>query len=172
MAKIFGGDVNFGFVINQTGAQPLDSRSVVKNYTELLKAETFGTALYNGMTVALVEEQKVYMLVDKTKATVAEGWKEVGAGGEDIEKLQETIGDANSGLVKEVGLKANATDLDALEEKVDGDIKNLTDHLTDYATALGEVDDRLDALEAFEETHSSIADSDIESLFAEKETEE
>ena len=78
MAKIFGGDVNFGFVINQTGAQPLDSRSVVKNYTELLKAETFGTALYNGMTVALVDEQKVFMLIDKTKATVAAGWKEIG----------------------------------------------------------------------------------------------
>lgn len=81
MAKIFKGDVNFGFVINQTGAQPLDSRSVVQNYEELLKSETFGSAIYNGMTVATVDEQKVYMLIDKTKATVADGWKEVGAGG-------------------------------------------------------------------------------------------
>ena len=81
MAKIFGGDVEFGFVISQTGAQPLDSRSVVQNYEELLKSETFGTAIYNGMTVATVDEQKVYMLVDKTKATSADGWKEVGAGG-------------------------------------------------------------------------------------------
>lgn len=167
MAKIFGGDVNFGFVINQTGAQPLDSRSVVKNYTELLKAETFGTALYNGMTVALVDEQKVYMLIDKNKATVADGWKEVGAGGEDIEKLQETIGDANSGLVKEVGLKANVTDLDALEDKVDEDIQNLTDHLTDYAATLEDVDDRLGNLEAFVEAHESIPESDIEGLFSE-----
>ena len=80
MAKIFKGDVNFGFVINQTGAQPLDSRSVVQNYTELLKSETFGTAIYNGMTVATIDEQKVYMLVDKTKATLDEGWKEIGSG--------------------------------------------------------------------------------------------
>ena len=57
-------------------------------------------------------------------------------------------------------------DLDALETKVDGDIANLTQHLTDYATALGEVDGRLDVLEAFEETHDSIEVSDIESLFA------
>ena len=57
-------------------------------------------------------------------------------------------------------------DLGALETKVDGDIANLTQHLTDYATALGEVDGRLDALEAFEETHDSIEVSDIESLFA------
>ena len=80
MAKIFKGDVNFGFVINQTGAQPLDSRSVVQNYAELLKSETFGTAIYNGMTVATIDEQKVYMLVDKTKATLDEGWKEIGSG--------------------------------------------------------------------------------------------
>ena len=81
MAKIFKGDVNFGFVINQTGAQPLDSRSVVKSYAELLKYETFGDAIYNGMTVATTDEQKVYMLIDDTKATSADGWKEVGAGG-------------------------------------------------------------------------------------------
>lgn len=80
MAKIFKGDVNFGFVINQTGAQPLDSRSVVQSYAELLKSETFGTAIYNGMTVATIDEQKVYMLVDKTKATSEDGWKEIGSG--------------------------------------------------------------------------------------------
>lgn len=80
MAKIFKGDVNFGFVINQTGAQPLDSRSVVQSYAELLKSETFGTAIYNGMTVATIDEQKVYMLVDKTRVTSEDGWKEIGAG--------------------------------------------------------------------------------------------
>lgn len=161
MAKIFGGDVNFGFVLNQTGAQPLDSRSVVKNYEELLKKETFGTAIYDGMTVALVDEQKVYMLIDKTQSTVAAGWKEVGAGGEDIKDLQETIGDANSGLVKEVGLKANATDLDALEAKVDEDITNLSNLIDDYSGTLGDVDARLEALEA----HESISVEDIDALF-------
>jgi chromosome segregation ATPase len=57
-------------------------------------------------------------------------------------------------------------DLDALESKVDGDIANLTAHMSEAATALAEVDGRLDALEAFEETHDSIEVSDIESLFA------
>ena len=65
-----------------------------------------------------------------------------------------------------VNLSTTNADLGALETKVDGDIANLTQHLTDYATALGEVDGRLDALEAFEETHDSIEVSDIESLFA------
>lgn len=111
MAKIFKGDVNFGFVINQTGAQPLDSRSVVQSYAELLKAETFGTAIYNGMTVATIDEQKVYMLVDKTKATVADGWKEIGAGGAvSVETYAEAVAlasDENIGQVIYVKTKSS-----------------------------------------------------------------
>ena len=57
-------------------------------------------------------------------------------------------------------------DIDALEAKVDTDIANLTTHMSEAATALAEVDGRLDALEAFEETHASIEVSDIEGLFA------
>ena len=58
------------------------------------------------------------------------------------------------------------SDIDALEAKVDEDIANLTTHMSEAATALSEVDVRLDALEAFEETHASIEISDIEGLFA------
>lgn len=58
------------------------------------------------------------------------------------------------------------SDIDALEAKVDEDIANLTTHMSEAATALAEVDGRLDALEAFEETHASIEVSDIEGLFA------
>lgn len=57
-------------------------------------------------------------------------------------------------------------DIDALEAKVDEDIANLTTHMSEAATALAEVDGRLDALEAFEETHASIEVADIEGLFA------
>ena len=57
-------------------------------------------------------------------------------------------------------------DLTELEEKVDEDIANLTTHMSEAATALAEVDGRLDALEAFEETHASIEISEIEGLFA------
>ena len=56
-------------------------------------------------------------------------------------------------------------DLTELEAKVDEDIANLTAHISEAATALSEVDGRLDALEAFEETHTSIEVSDIEGLF-------
>ena len=75
--------------------------------------------------------------------------------------------------------KANADDLSTLEGRVNTDIQNLTDHLTDYSKTLGEVDTRLDGvdttlesvesrlveLEAFEETHASIGESDIIGLF-------
>lgn len=75
--------------------------------------------------------------------------------------------------------KANADDLSTLEGRVNTDIQNLTDHLTDYSKTLGEVDTRLDGvdttlesvesrlveLEAFEETHASIGESDIIDLF-------
>lgn len=57
-------------------------------------------------------------------------------------------------------------DIDDLETKVDADIANLTTHMSEAATALAEVDGRLDALEAFEETHASIEISEIEGLFA------
>jgi len=56
-------------------------------------------------------------------------------------------------------------DIDALETKVDTDIANLTKHMSEAATALAEVDGRLDALEAFEETHASIEESAILGLF-------
>lgn len=57
-------------------------------------------------------------------------------------------------------------DLDALESKVDGDIKNLSDHMTAADAALGEVDGRLDVLEQFVETHASISEEEITKLFS------
>lgn len=58
------------------------------------------------------------------------------------------------------------SNLGALESKVDGDIANLTSHISEASVALSEVDGRLNALEAFEETHEPIQVADIERLFA------
>ena len=61
------------------------------------------------------------------------------------------------------------TNLSTLNTKVDGDIANLTQHITDAAQALAQVetslDARIDVLEAFEETHSAIGEDDITNLF-------
>jgi chromosome segregation ATPase len=62
-------------------------------------------------------------------------------------------------------INALTGDLDALEIKVNEDIENLSKHMSDASIALSEVDGRLDSLEAFEETHSSIEISVIEGLF-------
>ena len=80
MAKLFNGSINFPSTMKPTGAQPLDDRSVVKSLTDLFAADTFGTAIYNGMMVSVVDEQQVYMLVDETKSTSEEGWIKVGSG--------------------------------------------------------------------------------------------
>ena len=56
-------------------------------------------------------------------------------------------------------------ELDALESKVDGDIANLTTHMTEAAAKIEEVDGRLAALDAFVEAHDRIPDADINSLF-------
>jgi hypothetical protein len=63
--------------------------------------------------------------------------------------------------------KANATDLNTLGQKVDADIKNLTNLIDDYSGTLGDVDDRLVELESFVESHESIQISEIEGLFSE-----
>lgn len=55
-------------------------------------------------------------------------------------------------------------DLDTLEEKVEQDITNLTTHMSEAATALAEVDGRLDALEALE-GHTAIKEEEIIGLF-------
>ena len=58
------------------------------------------------------------------------------------------------------------SNLSTLETKVNEDITNLGNHMTEAAAALSEVDGRLNALEAFEETHEPIQVADIEGLFA------
>lgn len=61
------------------------------------------------------------------------------------------------------------TNLSTLNTKVDGDIAKLTQHITDAAQALAQVetslDARIDVLEAFEETHSAIGEDEITNLF-------
>jgi chromosome segregation ATPase len=74
--------------------------------------------------------------------------------------------DKEGAAALQVSVSKNAEDIVKLEEKVDGDIKNLADHMTDASAALGEFEGRIEALEAFEETHEAIAESDIEGLFA------
>lgn len=80
MSKLYTGSIGFSVGIVQKGAVPLDDRSVVRSFNDLLSAETFGLSAYEGMLVAVVEDQQVYMLVDKANATKEESWIAVGSG--------------------------------------------------------------------------------------------
>lgn len=80
MSKLYTGSIGFSVGIVQKGAVPLDDRSVVKSFNDLLNAETFGLSAYEGMLVAVVDDQQVYMLVDKANATSEESWIAVGSG--------------------------------------------------------------------------------------------
>lgn len=78
MAKIFNGMIPFASAIQPTGAQPLDDRVVVATMADLTDASTFGDAKYNGMLVAVIETQQVYMLVDDVNSTNSDSWVQIG----------------------------------------------------------------------------------------------
>jgi len=80
MAKLFNGMINFASAIKPTGAQPLDDRTVVQSFADLLADDTFGLAKYNGMLVAVVEDGQVYMLKDAANSTSEDAWVAVGSG--------------------------------------------------------------------------------------------
>lgn len=80
MGKLFNGMIPFASAIKPTGAQPLDDRTVVKSFADLLLDETFGLAKYNGMLVAVVDDQQVYMLVDAANSASEDSWVAVGSG--------------------------------------------------------------------------------------------
>lgn len=92
MAKIFNGMIPFASAIQPTGAQPLDDRVVVATMADLTDASTFGDAKYNGMLVAVVETQQVYMLVDDVNSTNSNSWVQVGTDfTEDISDIDSRI---------------------------------------------------------------------------------
>lgn len=80
MAKPYKNGILIADVFIPSGAQPLDSRTVVENLSDLYNAETFGTAVYNGMTVSVLSEDAIYYLKDKTKITTEAGWEKLGKG--------------------------------------------------------------------------------------------
>lgn len=80
MAKPYKNGILIADVFIPTGAQPLDARSVVENLSDLYNAETFGSAVYNGMTVSVLSEDAIYLLKDKSKITSEAGWEKLGKG--------------------------------------------------------------------------------------------
>lgn len=145
MAKIFNGMIPFASAIQPTGAQPLDDRVVVATMADLIDATTFGDAKYNGMLVAVVETQQVYMLVDDVNSTNSDSWVQVGTdfsgdisdlGGriDTLEYINTNVVSKRLSLANNSGLTTNADG--GLAVKVTPNTENFTNGIVIDETGL------------------------------------
>ena len=159
------------------------AEAAAKEYADSLVKDAEGNVLFDAagtaaaLDAAMDERVKVLEAIDHEKLA-ADAVAAVVAGAEsDFDTLKEVAdwiaADKEGSAALQTTVSGHTEsintingDIDALEAKVDEDIANLTTHMSEAATALAEVDGRLDALEAFEETHASIEVADIEGLFA------
>lgn len=128
MAKIFNGMIPFASAIQPTGAQPLDDRVVVATMADLIDATTFGDAKYNGMLVAVVETQQVYMLVDDVNSTNSDSWVQVGTDfSGDISDISDRV-DVVESILDDVVINSTPSGLDltadVLRVKIDAKDNN------------------------------------------------
>ena len=126
MAKLFNGKIQFASALQPSGAQPLDDRSVVQSFNDLINSDTFvvngASAAYNGMIVSVLDEQKSYMLVNKEDITNKDSWVAVGSGNGSIavETYAEAIAMATSDNIGQVIYVKNESEYDADGEEGEG----------------------------------------------------
>lgn len=152
MSKLFPGSINFPSTMKPTGAQPLDDRAVVDAFSALTDNSTFGGAKYDGMIVAVVEDQKAYMLVDSDNSTLPESWVCLGANADvnvDDEHINQLINDilANKEYITESDINVkdvqnNGTTL------VNNGVVDLSKTLSDYYNKT-EIDDKFKTIDLF-----------------------
>ncbi len=115
------GAIYAGNFIMQANA-PLDDRTVVASKDKLLE---FNDYVYNGMLVVTLDNNELYQLVDVTKKSNYEGWKQVG-GGTDID---------TENLERRLNEKADKTTI-VENERVVSEALNLLKTLIDENKAL------------------------------------
>ena len=76
MGYLYKGDAILKGNLSVATDKPLDERSIVQNATELLSVDS--TYAYNGMLVVSIEDEAVYILLDKTNITNLSAWKKIG----------------------------------------------------------------------------------------------
>lgn len=133
------GAVYAGNFIMQANA-PLDDRTVVASKDKLLE---FNDYVYNGMLVVTLDDNELYQLVDVTKKSEYEGWKQVGTNIEDLNerfnaKADKTTVEENERVVAEALnlLKAlideNKSLIDRNKELIDENTRKLNNQLNLY----------------------------------------
>ena len=89
--KKYLGDAQLKGNLDVLSDKPLDSRLIVQSKNDLYTLDS--RYAYNGMPVVCIENEKIYMLKDKTKISLASGWVECagrgGGGGENFVVLSQ-----------------------------------------------------------------------------------
>lgn len=107
---------------NITGQQPIDSRLVVKNVSDLYLVDTWeGVGLYNGLVVAIQSTGALFVLKDRDNYTDAASW--VAVGGDvtaDLSALTARVGvvEGKVNVAADSGLDAT----NALKVKIDSTV--------------------------------------------------
>lgn len=156
------GTFTFAANFQVKAAEALDPRVVVENKAELINKETWPydgetLYLYNGLIVAVSEDQALYMLVDKTKALEPDysGWKQLDASAASIEiidnltsertdaalsaKQGKVLGDRVTSLESKItaiftfkGTKATIAELPDDDSQKVGDVWHVTENNGEY----------------------------------------
>lgn len=127
MAKYINGSIKFPSALKPTGAQPLDDRTVVKTFNDLLDVNTFtidgASAAYPGMRVTVIDENKIYVL---------KGILAIDENGEPIEGEWKASDHTQSDNWVAVGTDESTGDFDSISGRVD----DLEERMSDAEDAL------------------------------------
>ena len=126
------GAIYAGNFIMQANA-PLDDRTVVASKDKLLE---FNNYVYNGMLVVTLDNNELYQLVDVTKKSSYDGWKQVGTNTEELEeklseKVDKTTVEENERVVSEA-LNLLKTLIDENKALIDENTRKLENQLNIY----------------------------------------
>ena len=76
--KKYQGDVSLKGNFDVLSDKPLDTRLVVQTKEDLYNLNS--SYAYEGMPVSCVNESTIYILIDKSKISLSEGWQKVSSG--------------------------------------------------------------------------------------------
>lgn len=136
MGYLYKGDAILKGNLAVATNKPLDARSVVQNTTELLTIDSANA--YNGMPVVSIDNESVYILLDKTNISNLSGWKKIGTvivNGNEIDlssfvtisELEGQLNVVKNEISNEVDTKISTSKTDILSEvdtKIDEALEN------------------------------------------------
>ena len=136
MGYLYKGDAILKGNLSVATNKPLDARSVVQNTTELLTIDSANA--YNGMPVVSIDNESVYILLDKTNISNLSGWKRIGTvivNGNEIDlssfvttsELEGQLNVVKNEISNEVDTKISTSKTDILSEvdtKIDEALEN------------------------------------------------